>query len=288
LPPLGAHLSIAGGAWRAVDRAEELGCTALQIFTQPPGRWQGREIPVEEAARFRKRAREARLVGVTFAHAPYLINVASGDRALWRRSVDLLTDQLARARLLGLDGLVLHPGAHLGDGFTVAAGRAVEGIREAMDREPGAPRLLLEVTAGHGTAVGSSFDELASLTERLPEARLGVCWDTAHLWAAGHDVASEAGWSGLWRRYRDSTRRAVPDFVHLNDTPVDLGSRVDRHERIGHGRLGFDAFVRIVGDRRLRKVPMVLETPKGPDEVTWDRQALAQLRAAVGRLDRDV
>jgi deoxyribonuclease-4 len=266
--------------WRAVDRAVDLGCTALQIFTQTPGRWQGKEISAGEADRFRAAADEADLVGVIFAHAPYLVNVATGDRGLRKRSRDLLVDQLERARLLGLDGLVLHPGAHTGDGPKIGIGRAVKVLLAAMERVPEAPPLLLEVTAGQGTTLGRSFTEIADLLKPLPPDRTGVCWDTAHLWAAEYDVVAEEGWERMWDELRNPTGRRVPDLVHLNDTNVELGSRVDRHERLGHGKLGFDTFSRIVRDPRLARVPMVLETPKGPDEVTWDREALEFLREA--------
>jgi deoxyribonuclease-4 len=268
--------------WRAVDRAVDLGCTALQIFTQAPARWQGKKISDDEADRFRTAADEAGLAGFTFAHAPYLINVATGDRSLAARSRRLLEDQLDRARLLGLDGLVLHPGAHTGDGPEVGIARASKRLLAAMEKVPDAPKLLLEVTAGQGSTLGRSFTEIVDLTENLPPERTGVCWDTAHLWAAGCDVASADGWQRLWDEFHDRTGLEVPDLVHLNDTGVELGSRVDRHERLGHGRLGFDTFRRIVRDPRLARVPLVLETPKGPDEVSWDREALEFLRSATG------
>lgn len=281
-PPLGAHLSIAGGTWRAVERARRLGCTALQIFTQAPSRWRGRKIPDDEAIRFRRAVEEAGLDGVVFAHTPYLINIAAGDETLRRRSIDLLLDQLARAELLGLAGLVLHPGAHVGDGAEAGLARCADALQEVLDRAQNAPPILVEVTAGQGSTLGRSLAEVAFIIGRLPASRAGVCWDTAHLWAAGYDLASPAGWEHLWREFHDLLGRGAPDLIHLNDTEVDLGSEVDRHARIGHGLLGFETFSRIVRDSRLASVPMVLETPKGPDEETWDREALEFLRSAVG------
>ncbi len=277
-PPLGAHLSIAGGVWRAVERAVELGCSALQIFSQAPGRWQGPPIPERAAERFREAALRAGLGGTSFAHAPYLINVAAPDDALWKRSVDLLADQLDRARLLGLAGVVLHPGAHTGSGVEAGIRRAAEGIGRALEAAPGAPPVLVEVTAGQGTTLGSRLEEIGALLELLPEDRVGVCWDTAHLWGAGHDIAGEEGWEALWREFRSRTGRLRPDLLHLNDTNVALGSRKDRHERIGHGVLGVATFARIVRDPRLASTPMVLETPKGSDGQSWDREALELLR----------
>ena len=143
----------------------------------------------------------------------------------------------------------------------------------------------MEVTAGQGTCLGSCFDEIAFLLARLPADRTGVCWDTAHLWGAGYELTTESGWERVWAEFRDATGRDRPDLLHLNDTDVEVGSRLDRHQRIGHGRIGADGFSRIVRDPRLQTVPMVIETPKGPDEVTWDREALELLQTLASRDD---
>jgi deoxyribonuclease-4 len=283
-PPLGAHLSVAGGLWRSVERAVELGCTALQIFTQAPGRWAGPPISGADAERFVGAVRAAGLEGVVFAHAPYLINVASAGERLWGRSVALLTDQLERARLLGLAGLVLHPGAHTGAGVDAGLRRAIDGIGRALEASPGAPPLLIEVTAGQGTVLGSTLEEVASIVKALPGDRVGVCWDTAHLWGAGYDIRSEEGWEKVWVELGSRTGLERPHLIHLNDTNVELGSRKDRHERIGYGTLGVETFARIVRDPRLAATPMVLETPKGGQDDAWDREALELLRClAAGR-----
>lgn len=280
IPPLGAHLSAAGGVWRAVERAVELGCTALQIFTQAPARWRAQPLSEEASDRFRRDAAAAGLGGRCFAHAPYLFNLASGDAGLRERSIAGLVDQLGRAHTLGLAGVVLHPGAHGGDGVAAGIRRVAAGARAALEKAPQGPRLLLEVTAGAGTTLGRDFAELATILAELPSERTGVCWDTAHLWAAGYDVAGETGWEELWESFRAETDRPAPDLIHLNDTDRERGSRRDRHARIGHGLLGYETFARVVRDRRLAVTPMVIETPKSDDEVTWDREALEFLRAA--------
>lgn len=271
---------MAGGLPRAVERAVELECTALQIFTQAPGRWSGRAISSEEAEEFRVAVDDAGLSGVVFAHTPYLINVASGSRDLWRRSVELLKAQLVTAQTLGWAGVVLHPGAHGGDGVGVGLDRATRGLATAIEDVPEAPPVLVETTAGAGTVLGASADEVGRLTESLPADRIGVCWDTAHLWAAGYDISEDQGWDGVWRLFVGAAGR--PSLLHLNDTGVELGSRKDRHARIGHGRLGEATFARVLNDPRCENVPMVLETPKGEDGVSWDRQALQLLRCLVG------
>lgn len=256
----------------------ELGCTALQIFTQAPGRWRGKPIDAGDAVRFRRMAADAGLEGAVLAHAPYLINVASRDPELWERSVELLADQLRRAAMLGLAGVVLHPGAHGGAGPEEGVERAAEGIARALELVPDGPPVLVETTAGQGTVLGASLEEIGAILERLPAGRAGVCWDTAHLWGAGWEITRARVWEALWREHRRRTGRPRPDAVHLNDTNVEPGSRRDRHERIGHGRLGCGTFARIVCDARLRGTPLILETPKGPDEVSWDREALELLR----------
>ncbi len=218
-----------------------------------------------------------------FAHAPYLVNPASGDPDLRDRSSELLVDQLERARLLGLAGVVVHPGAHGGDGPEKGLRRAAVALAAVLERAPEGPRLLLEVTAGQGTVLGSSFRELGRLLEELPRDRVGICWDTAHLWGAGYDLTTDEGWEDLWGEFTARTGETAPLLVHLNDTVVERGSRKDRHERIGHGALGAETFRRVVTDPRLAGVPMVLETPKGPPGEDWDREALDLLR----RLCRD-
>jgi len=261
-----------------VERAVELGCTALQIFTQAPGRWTGPPIPPEAAERFREAAAAAGLASTSFAHAPYLINVAAPDEELWERSVALLREQLHRAEQLDLAGLVLHPGAHTGSGTVAGLARAAEGIAGALEASPDGPPVLLEVTAGQGTTLGSTLEELGDLLKHLPGDRVGVCWDTAHLWGAGYDIAGSGGWEALWGEFSSRTGRSRPELVHLNDTKVELGSRRDRHERIGYGVLGVETFARIVRDPRLAATPMVLETPKGGKGESWDREALELLR----------
>ncbi len=278
-PPLGAHLSVAGGVWRAVERAAELECDALQIFTQAPSRWTGPPLLEADVARFGQALAAARLdVRNVVIHAPYLINLAARDRALRRRSVELLVDQLVRADRLGVPWVVLHPGAHTGDGVEEGVRRVVDGVDEALGRSRAA-RLLLEMTAGQGSTLGSTFAELGEMLALLPRERTGTCWDTAHLWAAGVDLASETGYQRMWHEFEVATGRQHPDVIHLNDTGVDRGARRDRHERIGFGVLGPGTFARILNDSRLADVPMVLETPKGDDQISWDREALALLRS---------
>ena len=286
MPLLGAHLSIAGGLPRAIDRAVASRCEALQIFTKSVGQWRARPIPAEEVARFRARARETQLPIV--AHNSYLINIAAADPALRARSIAALGEEIDRAELLGLDGLVMHPGSHTSG--TEAGGLALIAAALAAllrDRPRSRVRILLEHTAGQGTNLGHRFEHLASILERLGGSpRVAVCLDTCHLLTAGYDLCSEAGYRATFDEF---DRRIGLDRValfHLNDSKKPCGSRVDRHEHIGKGCLGLEPFRRILTDRRFARLPMVLETPKletpesrrRSDADPWDLRNLRTLR----------
>ena len=263
MPRFGAHLSIAGGLPRAVDRAEASGCQALQIFTKSAGQWRARELPSGEIALFRRRVRETRIRPVV-AHNSYLINVAAADRALRKQSMLALRDELDRAETLGLDGLVMHPGSY-------TSGTEAEGLRliaDALDailtsRPRGRARILLEQTAGQGTNLGHRFEHLAEIIDRLGGSpRVGVCLDTCHLLAAGYDICSEEGYRETFRQFGRIVGFPRLKAFHLNDSKKPCMSRVDRHEHIGKGCIGIEPFRWLVNDRRFEKLPMLLETPK--------------------------
>jgi deoxyribonuclease-4 len=263
MPRLGAHLSIAGGLPRAVDRAEASGCLALQIFTKSAGQWRAREIPPEEVAMFKRRVRQTKIRPVV-AHNSYLINVAAADRALRRTSIEALRDELDRADRLGLDGLVMHPGSYT---FGTEAG-GLKLIADALakilaSRPDVKTRILLEHTAGQGTNLGHRFEHLAEIIDRLGGSpRVGVCLDTCHLLTAGYDIGSPDGYDETFRQFGAIVGFSRLKAFHLNDSKKPCGSRVDRHEHIGKGCLGLEPFRRIVNDPRFAKLPMLLETPK--------------------------
>jgi deoxyribonuclease IV len=263
MPRLGAHLSIAGGLPRAVDRAEASGCQALQIFTKSAGQWRARELPPDEIALFRARVRQTRIRPV-IAHNSYLINVAAADPLLRRKSILALTEELDRAEVLGLDALVMHPGS-----FT--SGTEPDGLRlisEALaeilaSRPTGRTMMLLEHTAGQGTNLGHRFEHLAVILEGLSHSpRVGVCLDTCHLLTAGYDICSDEGYRETFRQFDAIVGLWRLKAFHLNDSKKPCGSRVDRHEHIGKGCLGLEPFRRILNDRRFARLPMLLETPK--------------------------
>lgn len=275
--PLGAHISTAGGVPESPPRANLIGATAMQIFTKQGNRWAEREVGADEAAAFRT-ALAASGVRFTNAHDSYLINLASPDPALRARSLASFAAELRRCHALGLDALVSHPGNFMDDRAS-GIGRNADAITEALEQEPGTTRLLMELTAGQGTVIGSTFEEMAQLLALIPaplRRRIGVCLDTAHVFAAGYDVRGD--YDGVWSRFADVLGYDRLGLIHLNDSKAPLGSKKDRHEQIGVGALGDEPFRRLMTDPRLDTIPKLLETPKGDDMVTNDRAALEKLR----------
>jgi deoxyribonuclease-4 len=263
VPRLGAHLSILGGLPRAVDRAEASGCQALQIFTKSAGQWRARPLPPEEVRAFRRRVRQTGIRPVV-AHNSYLINVAASDRALRRRSVDALIEELDRAEALGLDGLVMHPGSYTSGTESTGLRLIADGIAAVLEARPdGRTRLLLEHTAGQGTNLGHRFEHLAEIIDDLGGTpRVGVCLDTCHLLTAGYDICSREGYDETFRQFGQIVGFSRLKAVHLNDSKKPCASRVDRHEHIGKGCIGLEPFRWLLNDRRFARLPMLLETPK--------------------------
>ena len=279
LPPLGAHVSVAGGIARAVARGEELGCTAIQVFVKNANRWQAKPIDPQDAEGFR-RAREASAIGPAVAHASYLINLGATDETVLERSLDALADELERCAQVGLDALVLHPGAHLGLGEETGVEMVAAALDTVLDAIPeSGVKVLLENTAGQGTALGWRLGHLAAIRERLASpGRVGVCIDTCHAFAAGYAVHEPAGYEEFVAELDEIVGLDVVGCVHLNDSLRPFGSRRDRHEHIGEGRIGTGCFARLLHDERLRHVPMVLETEPGEGS-EGHRKDLAVLRS---------
>jgi len=280
-------MSVAGGLPRAVERAVAHHCEAFQIFAKNASQWRGRVVPPEEVRAFRRAVDESGL-GPVVSHASYLINLASTNRALWTRSLDAMGDELDRADALGLLGVVLHPGCYTsgeeGRGLDLIA----DGLRTLLVRRRRQKTMvILEHTAGQGTALGATFEQIAHIIERMDgHPRVGVCLDTCHLLASGYDIASPEGYAETFRLFGRIVGFDRLRVFHMNDSKRPLGSRVDRHEHIGRGHVGLEAFRRILNDRRFRRLPMLLETPKGEGKATGpivadadDLRNLAMLRS---------
>lgn len=287
MPRLGAHLSIAGGLPRAVDRAVASKCEALQIFTKSAGQWRARPLPDDEVVLFRRRVAETGIHPVV-AHNSYLINIAAAAPALRRQSLNALREELDRADTLGLDALVMHPGSFTTGTEQEGIALIAAGLRRLLrDRPAAGAMILLEHTAGQGTNLGHRFEHLASIIERLDGSdRVGVCLDTCHLLTAGYDLCSDDGYRRTFEEFDRTVGLGRIKLFHLNDSKKPCGSRVDRHEHIGKGCLGLEPFRRLLNDRRFAALPMLLETPKletpesrrRSDVDPWDARNLRTLR----------
>jgi deoxyribonuclease IV len=267
-------MSVAGGLPRAVERAIVHGCDALQVFAKNASQWRGRVLPRAEVREFRARIRASGIHPVV-SHASYLINLASTSGALRTQSIEAMGDELDRAEALGLMGVVLHPGCYTAGSEAEGLGLIADALAGLLrERRRGKTMVLLEHTAGQGTALGATFEQLASIIAKMNDhPRVGVCLDTCHLLASGYDLVSPEGYSNTFRQFGRLVGFDRLRAFHLNDSKKPLGSRVDRHEHIGRGCLGIEPFRRIVNDRRFRGLPMLLETPKaegkprGPIEI---------------------
>ncbi len=269
-------MSVAGGLPYAVARARAHGCESLQIFTKNANQWRARPLPPEEVAEFRTAVKQAGLYPVV-AHASYLINIATPNPALRAQSIAALGEEVDRAELLGLLGVVLHPGARMTAPIDEAVALAADALRQVLKQRPrGKTMILLEHTAGQGTSMGSSFEELAGMLDQARmKTRLGVCLDTCHLLASGYDLCSQEGYERAFTKFQDLIGLDRLKVFHLNDSKKPCQSRVDRHEHIGRGCLGLEPFRRLVNDPRFAHLPMIIETEKS--EWNGTRKGLVEM-----------
>jgi deoxyribonuclease-4 len=276
---LGAHVPITGGVFKAPGNGTAIGADAIQIFTRNQMQWACRPIRDEEAAAFREALATSGIQRVLI-HGSYLMNLASPNPEFLTRSRACLVTEIERAHQLGIPYVVLHPGAHMGQGEDEGLTAIARSLDHVLERTEGLPVMpLLEATAGQGSSLGHRFEHLAAVFDRVREpARVGVCLDTCHLYAAGYDLASPEGYASTMRAFGRIVGFDKLKAVHLNDSKREKGSRVDRHARAGEGMLGLDTFARIVNDRRLRGLPLVVETP-GP-VAEWKKE-IARIRALV-------
>lgn len=277
-PLVGSHMSIAGGTFNAILSAETVGCRCVQLFVKSSNQWRAKPLTEEEAAQFgaeRKRTG----IGPAVAHSSYLINVGSPDDALYEKSREALMIEYQRCVQLGIEYLVFHPGAHMGSGIDAAIGRIASAMDWVLAKIPnGKTFLLLETTAGAGSHVGSKFEELKSILDRLDGAdRAAVCLDTCHIFAAGYDIRTEKAYHETMSRFDSILGHSRLMAIHCNDSKYDFGTHKDRHEHIGKGYIGAEGFGCLMRDPQLAGVPKILETPKDEDG-KFDKMNLALLR----------
>lgn len=281
---LGAHMSVAGGLDKSFAAGIAVGCDCMQIFVRNQRQWHSRALSSEQTEAFR-RAQEDTGIRPVVAHASYLINLASPDLLGRERSINAMVDELQRCEVLGIESLVVHPGSYVEGGVACGVERVGRSIGQIHKRTRDfKTMILLETTAGQGTSVGHRFDQLAEMIAGTEEPdRLGVCLDTCHLFAAGYDFRSAEGYAALLAELDETVGLRKVRCIHLNDSKRELGSRVDRHEHIGKGKIGKRGFAHFMNDARWIGVSMILETPKGKDGrgTDFDKVNLKRLRALV-------
>jgi deoxyribonuclease-4 len=279
---LGAHESIAGGLYKAFERAQSATCDAVQIFVKSNRSWAVKPLEEDEIAQFKAKAEETGIRPVV-AHTSYLLNLGTPDELLWEKSRNMLITELERCEALEVPWLVLHPGSHVGSGEKAGLERVAQGLGEVHAATPGfRARILLETTAGQGDSLGHTFEQLARIIELTPQGeRLGVCLDTCHVFAAGYELRTVEGYAATMEAFDKAIGLQRLKALHLNDSKGELGERKDRHEHIGKGHIGLEGFRNVVNDPRLAGLPGLLETPKG-DDLEEDRENLRVLRSLVG------
>lgn len=279
---MGAHMSIAGGVDKALLRGHEIGCDTIQIFTKNNNQWRAKPLTDREIKTYHQH-RATTGIWPVVAHNGYLINVASPQGDLYRKSLEALRIEVERAAALEIPYLIMHPGAHIGTGEANGIKRVVHALDVILDCTNGFPVVIcLETTAGQGSSLGYRFEHLAAIREGVTQReRVGVCVDTCHIFAAGYEIRGRKVYEQTMRHLDDMIGLKNIKCIHLNDSQRELGSRVDRHAHIGQGHIGLEGFRLVLNDPRFRNTPMILETPKGDDPPAADRRNLAVLRSLV-------
>ncbi len=275
---LGAHVSIAGGFDKAVIRGENIGCDSIQIFTKSQRQWSAKKIDESQVKLFKKALSRSRIKAVV-VHTAYLINLASPKKDTLEKSQKAFLEEMDRAETLGIPYLVHHPGAHLDVGEKKGIELIAEGLNISLSARRGYKVMpLLETTAGQGTNLGYKFEELVAIRDLLEEKEwVGVCLDTSHIFAAGYDIRTKDAYEKTMETFDEIIGLSLLKAVHLNDSKIDLGKRVDRHEHIGKGKIGLEAFSFLVNDERLKSIPGCLETPGSEEDFKKNLQTLRTL-----------
>lgn len=265
-PLIGAHMSIVGGVHNAIKRGKSVGCKTIQIFIKNNNRWNSPSLTELESVKFKELVEETNISPI-IAHSSYLINMAAQDKKISVRSHYALIDELERCRMLGIKLFVIHPGYHNGAGINEGINRISETIDIIYEKINNIDvSIVLETTAGQGTSVGFRFEHIREIIDKtLYSKKILVCLDTAHIFEAGYDIKTMDGYEQTIKKFDEIIGLNRLSVIHINDSKTPVGSKVDRHEHIGKGMIGIDAFGFIMNDKRLRNIPKILETPKGVD-----------------------
>ena len=280
----GFHISIRGSIDRAVDRALEIGCDTFQLFTRNPRSWSFTPLDDGEIEAFREKLRHSRLEPV-FSHMPYILNLASPEREVYRRSIESLKEEIRRCEALGIGYIVTHLGSHKGAGVERGIRRVAQAVERALRETEGDVMILLENGSGAGSQVGSRFWEIGEMLRLIDDDRVAVCLDTCHAFAAGYELRNPEGLEETLTEFDEAIGLENLILLHLNDSVGDRGSGIDHHEHIGLGEIGEEGFRLILNDKRLRGLPIIMETPI--DERRTDRENLLVVKKLAGLLGED-
>ena len=273
---LGTHVSIAGGLYKAFSRGEQSGCNAIQIFTKNASRWQAKPLQQSDIDAFKK-ARRKSSIDFVAAHDSYLINLAGPESDKRQRAIAAFIDEVERCAVLGIEYLVMHPGAHMGNGIDNGLDLLSESFRTIFAAVPAGVTVLLENTAGQGTCLGNRFEHLAAVIGNVPQGDFGICLDTCHAFATGYDLSTREGYLAVMDEFEQVIGLDRLQLIHANDCKKPCGSRVDRHQHIGQGEIGTAGFAALMQDRRLQRVPKIIELPPGENNC-FDLENLGLLR----------
>ena len=260
---LGGHMSIAGGMYKAILRGEEIHCTAIQVFTKSNRQWRGKVLTQEDIKLFKETWKKSCIKSI-IAHSSYLINIGAPNKEILKKSITSLEDEVQRCLKLGISYLVLHPGSHVKTGEEACIKQIAESLDQILEKNPGKSKILLETMAGQGTSVGYKFEHISAIIDYAKQkGRLGVCLDTCHAFAAGYDFRTKKRYEEIFNLFDNIIGLHKLKAMHINDSMRDLGTRVDRHEDIGEGKLGLEPFRYLFNDERFFDIPKILETPEG-------------------------
>ncbi len=275
---LGAHMPGAGGLPAAIQKGKAIGCTAVQVFTSSPQQWKAKEVTTDMAREFKAAVAETG-IGSLVSHDSYLVNLCSPDLDARKRSIDGLIGEMVRCDLYGIPLVVSHMGAHMGQGEEAGLRAAADSALSVLAQAPRSVTLLMETTAGQGSALNYRFEQLAWLVDALGgHPNIGVCLDSCHIFVAGYDIRVRTGYEGTFEEFDRLIGLDRLKAIHCNDSKKGLGSKVDRHEHIGKGEIGIETFRMLVNDARFENVPILLETPEAE---TMHAENLAVLRSLI-------
>jgi len=278
---IGAHVSIAGGFYKAIERGEKLRLNTIQIFTKNQLRWISKPIANNDIELYKNTLNKSNIIGPIFAHGSYLLNLASSEDETIEKSINSLLDELSRCRILNLPYLIIHPGSHKAQGEPKGIEKIIFNLNEVLKRDNSNTTILVENTAGQGNSLGYRFEHIRDIIRGVNINRVAVCIDTCHLFAAGYDIRTERNYRLTIEKFDKIVGSSYIKVIHLNDSKSPLGSRIDRHMHIGRGHIGNNAFIYIMQDERFKNIPMIIETPKKLDGKEMDKENIELLKSFV-------